>query len=113
MATYLNSAVASEVPTLLARVRFVRSQVGVADDPSAGLMVGTAISARRLTPTMKRSETKGRLLEDRAQLLKTLRDHDAGKIDHLGQRDRDHFVASVKRRIADLNEKIGRLDGEM
>ena len=59
---------------------------------------------------MKRSEKKEGLLEDREQLLKTLRDHDAGKLEHLGKRDRDHFVANVKRRIAELNKKIGRLD---
>ncbi len=61
---------------------------------------------------MKRSETKGRLLADREQLLKTLRDHDAGKLDHLSHRDRGHFVASVKRRITELNETIARLDSE-
>ena len=59
---------------------------------------------------MKRSETKERLLEDREQLLKTLRDHDAGKINHLGERDRDHFVVSVRRRIAELNERIAGYD---
>jgi hypothetical protein len=62
---------------------------------------------------MKRSETKERLLQDREQLLRTLRDHDAGKLHHLAQRDRDQFVDSVKRRIAELNEKIARLDGGM
>ena len=60
---------------------------------------------------MKRFETKQRLLQDREQLLKTLRDHEAGKLYHLAQQDRDQFVASVKSRIAELNEKIGRLDG--
>jgi hypothetical protein len=59
---------------------------------------------------MKRQETKGRLLADREKLLKTLRDLDAGKLNHLSERDLEHFVASVRRRIAELNEKIGGLD---
>jgi hypothetical protein len=61
---------------------------------------------------MKRQETRERLLEDRKQLLKTLRDHDEGKLDHLGQRDRGHFVESVKKRIAELGEQIERLNGD-
>jgi hypothetical protein len=64
-----------------------------------------------LTPTVKRSETKNRLLQDREQLLKSLRDHDAGKLDHLGTREREHFVESVKTRIVELIEKIRGLDG--
>lgn len=61
---------------------------------------------------MKRQDTKERLLEDREQLLKTLRDHDAGKLDHLGQRELDQFIASVKKRVAELNEQLARLDSE-
>ena len=59
---------------------------------------------------MKRSETIERLLQDREQLLKTLRDHDAGKLHHLAERDRKQFVDSVKRRIAELNERIASFD---
>lgn len=62
---------------------------------------------------MKRSETKERLLQDREQLLKTLRDHDAGKLHHLAKRDREQFVNSVKSRIAELNERIRRLDNTL
>ena len=62
---------------------------------------------------MKRQETKERLLQDREQLLKTLRDHDAGKLHHLAQRDRDHFVDSVKKRVVELNEQIARLDRKL
>lgn len=62
-----------------------------ADDPSTGLTVGTARSGQAFTATMKRQETRERLLEDRKRLLKTLVDHDAGKLDHLGECDRDHF----------------------
>ncbi len=59
---------------------------------------------------MMRHDTIERWLKDREKLLKTLRDHDAGKIDHLGQRDRKLFVASVKRRIANLDKKIARFE---
>jgi hypothetical protein len=62
---------------------------------------------------MKRHDTKERMLEDREQLLKTLRDHDAGKLDHLGERERDHFLVSVKKRIAELNEQIACLDSKL
>ncbi|HET7678956.1 MAG TPA: hypothetical protein VFK79_02350 [Xanthobacteraceae bacterium] len=53
-----------------------------------------------------------RRLRDREQLLKTLRDYDAGKGNHLTEREKEHFVASVKKRIADLNETIARLESE-
>ena len=59
---------------------------------------------------MRRHDTKQRWLNDREQLLKALRDHDAGKSNHLTAREREHFVASVKSRIAELNEKIARLE---
>ena len=59
---------------------------------------------------MKRSETKARLLQDREQLIRTLRDYDAGKLHHLAQRDREQFVDSVKKRIAELNDKIAGLE---
>ena len=62
-----------------------------------------------MNANMKRSEAKARLLQDRDQLLKTVRDHEAGRFHHLGERDRDYFVASVKRRIVEVNEKIERL----
>ena len=62
---------------------------------------------------MKRSETRERLVQDREQLLRTLRDHDAGKLHHLAQSDREQFVDSVKRRIAELNEQIASLDSKM
>ncbi len=61
---------------------------------------------------MRRNDSKVRRLKDREQLLKVLRDHDAGKLDHLPERERQHFVASVKKRIAVLNEGIVHLDRE-
>ncbi len=86
--------------------------VGGCPDPSAGLMVGTASLRPRLTPTMRRNESKVRRLKDREQLLKVLRDHDVGKMNHLLATERRDLVESVKRRIADLNETIVRLDSE-
>jgi hypothetical protein len=62
---------------------------------------------------MKRRETRERLLEDRKMLLKTLRDHDEGKLDHLGQREREHFVEIVKKRIMELTERIAGLDSKL
>jgi hypothetical protein len=62
---------------------------------------------------MKNRETKERLSEDRKMLLKTLRDHDEGKLDHLGQRERDHFVENVKRRIMELSERIACLESKL
>lgn len=61
---------------------------------------------------MRRNDSKARRLKDREQLLKALRDHDAGKFSHLSARELEHFVASVRKRIADLNETIARLDSE-
>lgn len=61
---------------------------------------------------MRRNDSKVRRLRDREQLLKTLRDYDAGKGNHLTEREKEHFVASVKKRIADLNETIARLESE-
>ena len=84
----------------------------MAHDPSTGSTVGTRDAGNAFSATMKRQETRERLLEDRKRLLKTLVDHDAGRLDHLGERDRDHFVESVKRRIADFREQIARLDSE-
>jgi hypothetical protein len=64
--------------------------------------------------TMKRrSETRQRLMADRRMLMKTLGDHDAGKLDHLDQRERDHFVEVVKKRIMELNERIAGLDSKL
>ena len=62
---------------------------------------------------MKRHEARERLLEDRKRLLKTLRDHDAGKLDHLGQRERDQFVGNVKRRVMELSEQMACLDSKL
>ena len=61
----------------------------------------------------RRRETRERLLADRRMLLKTLRDHDAGNLDHLDQRERDHFVEDVKKRIMQLSERIAGLESKL
>jgi hypothetical protein len=48
------------------------------------------------------------IVKHRDQLLKTLSDQDAGKLDHLDGQERGQFVASVKKRVADLSDKIPR-----
>lgn len=49
---------------------------------------------------------KERLEKDRLRLLRTLRDCEAGKSDHLSKRERDIVVESVKRRIAELDDRL-------
>jgi hypothetical protein len=61
----------------------------------------------------RRRETRERLLADRRMLMKTLRDHDAGNLDHLDQHERDHFVEEVKKRIMELSERIAGLDSKL
>ena len=63
---------------------------------------------------MRRDAFKGlgkeRLLKDRSRLMLTLRDYEAGKSDHLGKKERDIVVENVKRRIADLNDRLKCVD---
>ena len=61
---------------------------------------------------MRRNDSKVRRLKDREHLLKVLRDHDTGKMNHLPEPERQLFVASIKKRIADLNEAIVRFKRE-
>ena len=49
---------------------------------------------------------KERLLKDRLQLLRTLRDCEAGKNNHLSKREQDILLESVKRRIAALEDGL-------
>lgn len=92
------------------QVRALRNEGCGVDYPTADLTAGTT---KRLIcwVNMRRHNSKERWLKDREQLLKALRGHGAGRTSHLSLREQDHFVESVKRRIADLNEKIARADG--
>jgi hypothetical protein len=51
-------------------------------------------------------ETRERLLHDRRQLLAALGEYRRGKAAHLAKAERESVVASIKRRIADLDAKI-------
>lgn len=53
---------------------------------------------------------KERLQKDRSRLLLTLRDCEAGKSDHISKKERDIVVESIKRRIAELNDRLKRGD---
>lgn len=50
--------------------------------------------------------SKPRVLHDREQLLKALRDSEKEKTAELGAQEREHLVANLKQRIAELEAMI-------
>jgi hypothetical protein len=66
------------------------------------------IQGRLTVPKAYYSSKAQRLRQDRERLLKTLHDCEAGKIAHLEPNEQHAFVASLKRRIATLDEQIAR-----
>jgi hypothetical protein len=55
--------------------------------------------------------TKHRLQHDRAILLKTLEDYEAGAMTHLDEIEQATIVEGIARRIADIDAEIEALDG--
>lgn len=49
-----------------------------------------------------------RLRRDRKKMQTALREYETGKAAHLAEGEKDHLVASIRQRIAYLNEQIAR-----
>ena len=80
------------------------------NDGPPNLKLGNAGLVMRSVPMPMLRNAKKEMVWRRGQLLKTLHDHDAGKLDHLDHLEQGHFVASVEKRIADLSKQIARLE---